>query len=132
MPRWQALMNISLPRKDDKDKQSDLIPPGETFEADENRVQNLLHPKFGPPRIRKIEEQKQEMPQILPRHVSNRQFGPPVDARPDPAKSSHVQVMVPELNEPQPDSEQRAEAPTDAVDIPPRRARAAAGARTGG
>jgi len=125
MPRWQALMNISLPRKGDVEKQTDLIPRGETFEAEEARVVNLLNPKFGPPRIRKIEERGEPMPQLLPRTVSNRQFGPPADARPDPAGSSDVQVRIPELAEPQPDSEQ---APTgqDAVDLPPRRARTAA------
>jgi hypothetical protein len=127
--RWQALMHISLPRKGDVEKQTDLIGPGETFEADETRVQNLLHPKFGPPRIRKIEEQGQEMPRILPRQLSNRQFGPPAGARDDPDGSSSVQVLerVPELTEPQPDSEGRV--PEEAVDIPPRgRSRTRAGA----
>lgn len=131
MPRWQALMNISLPRKGDVDKQSDLIPPGETFEADESRVLNLLHPKFGPPRIRKIEEQGQDLPRILPRHISNRQFGPPAGARPDPAASSAVQVLerIPELTEPQPDSEQKPA--EEAIDLPPRRTRAQAAKGTG-
>jgi hypothetical protein len=131
MPRWQALMNISLPRKGDVDKQTDLIPPGDTFEADEARVQNLLNPKFGPPRIRRIEDQKLEMPNILPRMVSNRQFGPPAGARPDPVQSSAVQVLekIPELTEPQPDSEQKPV--EEAVDIPPRRVRAQAAKGTG-
>ncbi len=131
MPRWQALMNISLPRKGDVDKQSDLITPGETFEADESRVQNLLNPKYGPPRIRRIEEQSQEMPQILPRMLSNRQFGPPAGVRPDPGGSSGVQVLqkIPEMAEPQPDSEQKPM--EEAVDLPPRRARAGARAGTG-
>lgn len=124
-------MNISLPRKGDADKQTDLIPPGETFEADENRVQNLLNPKFGPPRIRRIEEQKQEMPRILPRMVSNRQFGPPAGARPDPDQSSAVQVLerIPELTEPQPDSEQKPA--EEAIDLPPRRTRTGTRAGTG-
>lgn len=126
MPRWQALMNISLPRKGDVEKQTDLVPAGETFEADENRVQNLLNPKFGPPRIRRIEEQKEPLPLILPRMVSNRQMGAPAGARPDPAGSSGVQVLekIPELTEPRPDSEQAPQ--EEAVDIPPRRARTAA------
>lgn len=133
MPRWQALMNISLPRTGPAaEKQTDLVPPGETFTATEDQVTHLLHPKFGPPRIRKIEEQGQEMPLILPRHVSNRQFGPPVDARPDPRGSSGVQVLerIPELTEPAPDTEHR---PVDeAVDIPPRgRGRSAAGTKAG-
>ena len=128
MPRWQALMNISLPRKGDAEKQTDLITPGETFEAEESRVQQLLHPKTGPPRIRRIEEQGQDRPLILPRMVSGPQFGPPPDARPDPAGSSAVQVLekIPEMTEPQPDSEQRPD--QDAVDLPPR-ARAREGAR---
>jgi hypothetical protein len=131
MPRWQALMNISLPRKGDVDKQTDLITTGDTFEADETRVQNLLNPKFGPPRIRKIEEQSQPLPKILPRMVSNRQFGAPVGTRPDPAGSSNVQVLekIPELTEPQPDSEQKPV--EEAVDIPPRRVRAQAAKGTG-
>jgi len=127
-------MNVSLPRKGDAEKQTDLIPRGEVFEADENRVQNLLHPKFGPPRIRKVEERGQEMPIILPRHVSNQLRAPELGARPDPAGSSSVQVLekIPELTEPQPESEQHpAETETEAVDIPPRRARAAAGAKAG-
>jgi len=129
VPRWQALVNISLPRKGDAEKQTDLILVGETFEAEEPRVANLLHPKFGPPRIRRIEEQGQEMPLILPRHVSNRQFGPAAGARPDPKGSSGVQVLerIPELTEPSPDSERTpsGDAEVDAVDIPPRRTRAA-------
>jgi len=131
MPRWQALMNVSLPRKGDAEKQTDLIMTGDTFEAEEVRVQNLLHPKFGPPRIRKIEEQSQPLPNILPRLVSNRQFGAPAGARPDPAGSSAVQVLekIPELAEPMPDSEQKAV--EEAVDIPPRRTRAQAAKGTG-
>jgi hypothetical protein len=126
MPRYQALMNLSLPRKGDVEKQTDLIPPGDTFEADEARVQNLLNPRYGPPRIRRIEEQGQDMPLILPRHVSNPQFGPPAGTRPDPKGSSAIQVLskIPELTEPMPDSEQQPA--EEAVDLPPRRVRAAA------
>lgn len=126
MPRWQALMNISLPRPGDVDKMTDLVTAGDTFTATEAAVQNLLHPRFGPPRIRKIEEQGQEMPLILPRHVSNRARGPEAEARPDPVGSSGLQVLerIPELTEPVPDTETRP-AETEAVDIPPRaRARA--------
>lgn len=114
-------MNISLPRPGDVDKQTDLIPAGDTFTATEAAVQNLLHPKFGPPRIRKIEEQGEEMPLILPRHISNSLRGPEVGARPDPVGSSAVQVLkrIPELSEPQPDTETKP-AETEAVDIPPR------------
>ena len=131
MPRWQALMNISLPRKGDAEKQTDLIPTGDTFEAEEVRVTNLLHPKFGPPRIRRIEEQGQEMPRILPRMLSNRLAGPGPDARPDPSGSSRTQVLehVPELTEPMPDSEERPAA-QDAIDIPPR-SRARTGQKAG-
>lgn len=120
-------MNISLPRKGDVEKQTDLIPAGETFEAEDARVENLLHPKFGPPRIRRIEEASEPLPQLLPKQVSNRQFGPPAEARPDPAGSSRTQVLerIPELTEPQPDSEKQPVG-QDAVDIPPRRGRAKA------
>ena len=132
MPRWQALMNISLPRKGDVDKQTDLITVGDTFEADESRVARLLNPEFGPPRIRKIEERNEPMPLILPRSVSNRMQGAPAGARPDPAGSSSVQVLekIPELTEPQPDSEHGPA--EEAVDIPPRRTRAATRSGTAG
>lgn len=126
MPRWQTLMNCSIPRKGDAEKQADLVLAGDTFTADEADVQNLLHPKFGPPRIRKIEEQGQEMPLILPRHVSGPARGPIAGARPDPVGSSGLQVLerIPELTEPAPDTETKP-AETEAVDIPPRaRARA--------
>lgn len=127
-------MNISLPRKGDAEKQTDLIETGGTFTATEDQVANLLHPKFGPPRIRKIEEQGQEMPQILPRMVSNRAAGPGPDARPDPPGSSRTQVLerIPELTEPQPDTETKP-AEVEALDIAPRsRARASAtGAKAG-
>lgn len=131
MPRYQALMNISLPRPGDAEKQTDLVPAGETFTATEAAVQNLLHPKFGPPRIRPIEQQKEELPRILPRMLSNRLAGPGPDARPDPAGSSRTQVLerVPELTEPSPDSEERP-ASQDALDILPR-SRARTGQKAG-
>lgn len=119
-------MNISMPRKGDAEKQTDLIPAGDTFEAEEARVVNLLHPKVGPPRIRRIEEQNQDMPRILPRDVSNLgQLTPPAGARPDPAGSSTVQVLerIPELAEPAPGGE-TATVEAEAMDLPPRRVRA--------
>ena len=129
MSRWQALVNISFPRKGDAGKQTDLILKGETFTADDNQVQNLLHPTVGPPRIRRIEEQGLDLPLILPKQISGSLRGPEVGARPDPKGSS--QILIPELAEPMPDSEQKS--PEDAVDIPPRgaRGRTAAGAKAG-
>jgi len=108
---------------------TDLVPTGETFTATEAQVTHLLHPKVGPPRIRKIEEQKEPLPFILPRHVTDLRIGPPAGVRPDPVGSSEIIERIPEMTEPSPDSETKAE--EDTVDIPPRRARAGARASVG-
>jgi hypothetical protein len=113
--KWQALDNISLPRKGDATHQTDLIMAGDTFEAAEADVRNLLHPSMGPPRIRKATEASEALPRLLPRSLSGPLRGPQAGARPDPQGSSHIQVALPpEATDPT--SEGQGE---DAMDLPP-------------
>ncbi|HEY2638966.1 MAG TPA: hypothetical protein VGI66_03655 [Streptosporangiaceae bacterium] len=115
MAKWQALDNISLPRPGDATHQTDLVMRGETFDATDAQVKNLLHPKMGPPRIRKSTEASGAIPQLLPRAFSGPLRGPVGDARPDPVGSTTIQVaMPPEAAEPAPGSEE-----VDALDLPP-------------
>ncbi|MGH3300580.1 MAG: hypothetical protein ACRDOK_02660 [Streptosporangiaceae bacterium] len=116
--KWQALGNISLPRKGDAAHQTDLVMAGDTFEAAEADVKNLLHPRMGPPRIRKATEASEALPRLHPRTLSGLLLGPAVGARPDPPGSSHVQVALPpEASEPAIGSEGELE--VDAIDLPP-------------
>jgi len=137
MSLYQALTNLSLPRKGDPRQETDLIFAGETVDLDDDQAALFLPPLRQPPVIRKAAEASTAMPVLLPRQLSgvaiNRRTlkpigwpGPPVDARPDPPGSSEVQVMQPpEATEPQPLDETAAPgAPQqDAVDIAPRRNR---------
>jgi hypothetical protein len=120
MKRYQALVNISVPQRSgapaDQAK-NDIAYPGDIVELTEAEARHLM--TCAPvPLIRPLSEEQQEMPVITGRQVTGRIQGPPVDARPDPPNSSHVQVFqqagAPELNEPAPGSEQGA----DAIDLP--------------
>lgn len=115
MTKWLALDNISLARKGDPGRQTDLIMHGETFEAADRDVEALLRPKMGPPRIMKASDQA-AAPTYRPRDLSGPLRGPEQGARPDPAGSSRVQVLqdIPELTEPSAGSENE-----DAIDLPP-------------
>lgn len=112
---YVALTWLSVPRRGDKDRQTDLVPPGETVyltEAEarqferrdpgrDGRVASVIRKLSGPggsaeplpPRV---------VPNgafLLPRYLSGRLFRPPAplpgssEARPDPEGSSHIQVV---------------------------------------
>lgn len=134
MTKYMALVNISVPRKNDPNKETDLVMAGETVELDDEIAALHLPPLRRPATIRKAADRTSEVPVIRPRDLSGVAInqrtgkrigypGPPADARPDPPGSSQILVQeVPEANEPVPGSEN---APRDdAMDIPPRHSRA--------
>ncbi len=140
---YVALVNLSVPRRGDKDRQTDLVHAGETlylteeearqFNRREGRQVDVVRKLSGP------DGSRGEVPRILPRHVSGRLFRPPPpppgsDApRPDPEGSSRIQVIedgnAPETAgamsaEPSEMADHlRASASPDAVDLPPTRSR---------
>jgi hypothetical protein len=130
--KYQALINLSVPRKGDPQKQVDLVMAGETVELDDDVAQQFLRhdPRAGRQVevIRKVTGAAGEMPRVPPRAVSGRLAGPPQGARPDPKGSSQIQMIetMPEAHEPQPGTENFTE--VDAEDIAPRASRARAGA----
>jgi hypothetical protein len=140
MSLYQALVNLSVPRVGDPGKETDLVETGETVELTDDQAALFLPPKRAEALIRPAKESGQPLPRLHPRLLSAVAInprtgkrigmpGPPEGARPDPAGSSSVQVMIPEANEPQIDSENAGDG--DAVDIPPSGRRRAAAARTG-
>ena len=142
MTAYQAITNLSVPRKGDPNKETDLVLAGETIDLDEDVAALFLPPLRVPPVIRSVKESSDPLPRLHPRLLSgvaiNRRTGqrigypgPPQGARPDPEGSSQIQVMEPpEAHEPVPGSEtsggQTAPAEVDAEDIPPRGRRGAA------
>jgi hypothetical protein len=143
---YMALVNLSVPRRGDKDRNSDLVMAGETvyLTADEARTFNrhgsrdgrqvdVLQKLSGP-------DGSREAPlRIPPRAVSGRLFRPPAPEpgselpRPDPPESSHIQVVedgrAPETEgamtaDPSEMADQlRSAAAPDALDLPPTRSR---------
>ena len=146
---YEALICLSVPRRGDKDRATDLVYPHEVvyltedearqFERHGNRDGRQV------PVIRKLsgpDGSRGEAPRLLPRHVSGRLFRPQVpppgsDApRPDPEGSSRLQVLddgrAPETAgamtaEPSEMADVLREGVQDAVDLPPRRARTRGG-----
>jgi hypothetical protein len=143
---YMALVNLSVPRRGDKDRNCDLVMAGETvyLTAEEARQFNrhgtrdgrqvdVLQKLSGP------DGSRQEAPRIPPRAVSGRLFRPPmpesgdIAPRPDPPESSAIQVIedgrAPETAgamsaDPSEMADQlRSAAAQDALDLPPRRAR---------
>jgi len=145
---YEALIALSVPRRGDvKDRQTDLVRAGETvyLTEDEARAFERHDARDGRmvPVVRKLsgpDGSREPLPKLLPRHVSGRLFRPAMpppgsDApRPDPEGSSRVQVLddgrAPETAgamtaEPSEMADVlREAAPQDAVDLPPRRAKA--------
>jgi hypothetical protein len=145
---YEALANLSVPRRGDADRQSDLVFKGETvYLTDEEarrfnrrdpgrdgRMTEVVRKLSGP------DGSREPAPRLLPRHLSGRLFRPMQpppgsDApRPDPPESSAVVpyddgrapetagAMAPEPSEM--DAHLTAPAGPDALDLPPRRARA--------
>ena len=149
---YVALINLSVPRRGDPDRQCDLVCAGETLYLTEEEARAFN--RHGPRDGRQVEVVRKvsgpdgshgELPVIPPRAVSGRIFRPAAppppgsDApRPDPEGSSRIQYFddapVPERDQPQPDPAHAAdmltEQPQDAMDIPPRRARTRGGQAT--
>lgn len=146
---YVALVNLSVPRRGDKDRQTDLVAAGETvyLTDEEARQFNRRGNRDGRQVdvVRKLsgpDGSREPMPRVLPRHVSGRLFRPAMPAsgdiapRPDPPESSAIQVLddgrAPEAEgamsaEPSEMADVlRSSAGQDAVDLPPRnRAKAA-------
>lgn len=138
LSKFQALTNVSVPQRTDTGVltgQNDLASPGDIVELTEREAANLMAtgPRSGRrvPAVRPYRERGDEMPRLLPRHLSGlvrQPVTPPADSdmpRPDPPGSSEVRVVQsgpepPELADPQPGSE-TAPMITGALDIPPRR-----------
>ena len=143
-----ALINLSVPRRGDKDRQSDLVLAGETVYLTDEEARSFNRRGNRDGRqveiVRKLsgpDGSRGEAPRILPRAVSGRLFRPQSpppgsDApRPDPEGSSRVQVLedgrAPETEgamsaDPSEMADQLRSAPApDALDLPPRRSRAA-------
>lgn len=123
---YQALVNLSLPRRGDPQKNTDLVPAGETVNLtkEEAAELNRRQPR---PVVRPAKEARQPLPRIHPREMSGRIYAPPPpprgsdQPRPDPPGSSHIverEVQIPEAGEPQIGSENLSE--PEAIDIPPR------------
>ena len=142
---YLALINLSVPRRGDKDRQSDLVMAGETvyLTAEEARQFNRKGNRDGRQVdvVRKVsgpDGSREPLPRIPPRAVSGRLFrpAPPPPGseapRPDPEGSSAVQFLeggkAPEGSEPmKPEPSEMAahltETVVDAADLPPSRNR---------
>jgi hypothetical protein len=147
---YMALVNLSVPRRGDKDRNSDLVMAGETvyLTAEEARAFSRHGNRDGRQvdvlqKLSGRDGTRQEAPRIPPRAVSGRLFRPPVPEsgdiapRPDPPDSSRIQVIedgrAPETEgamtaDPSEMADQlRSAASGDALDLPPSRARSRGG-----
>jgi hypothetical protein len=143
---YVALINLSVPRRGDKDRATDLVMAGETVYLTEEEARSFSRHGVRDGRqvdvLRKLTGpggSSEPAPRILPRHVSGRLFRPTTpppgsDApRPDPEGSSRIQVLddgrAPEGAEPaKPDDAEMADhlretVQADAIDLPPRNSR---------
>jgi hypothetical protein len=126
LKRYQVLVHTSIPLPgENKDRKTFLAEPGETVELTEEQAHNLLNLRV--PVIRPEKEGSEPLPRLRGIDLSGRlrvptipQGDPNYDGpRPDPKDSSHIQFLqgvdpkgVPELNEPEPGSQ-------NAIDLPP-------------
>ena len=154
---YVALVCLSVPRRGDKERATDLVMPGETvyLTEEEARAFNRHGARDGRQVevVRKLsgpDGSREPLPHVgangaslLPRHVSSRLFRPIApppgsDApRPDPEGSSAIQYLddgrAPEMSgsmTPDPsemDDHLRQAAQPDALDLPPRRTRTRGG-----
>jgi len=132
---YVALTNLSLPRRGDKEKMTDLVMKGEVVYLTEEEARPLLRDdpmRDGrqTPVIRKAHgpESTSDVPFLLPKLLSGARTGPPQGARQDPAGSSYVIPGPPEANPPVPGSEATGGQETaerqpqqEALDLPPTR-----------
>jgi hypothetical protein len=149
---YMALINLSVPRRGDKERATDLVYAGETvyLTAEEAAAFNRKGARDGRQVdvVRKLsgpDGSREPAGLIPPRAVSGRIFRPVPpppgsDApRPDPEGSSAIQYVdapIPESSQPQPDPSEmadqlRSEPLPDAVDLPPRSARPQQGRQQG-
>ncbi len=142
---YVALINLSVPRRGDKDRMTDLVYAGETVYLTDGEAEAFTRHGTRDGRqvevVRKLSGpggSREELPRIPPRAVSGRLFRPAVpppgsDApRPDPEGSSAIQVLddgrAPETSgsmQPEPsemDDNLRAQPLPDAMDLPPSKA----------
>ena len=147
---YLALTALSVPRRGDKERMTDLVMAGETvyLTEDEARAFNRHGSRDGRQvdvvqKLSGPDGSRVEPPRIPPRALSGRLFRPTMpppgsDApRPDPEGSSAIQVLddgrAPETGgsmQPEPsemDDNLRAQPLPDAVDLPPRNTRPARG-----
>lgn len=90
--KYQALINLSVPRRGDADRQCDLVPAGETITLTDEEAALFLPPHKQIPMIRPVSEQGEPLQRIPARALAG-QLRVPAMARPDPAGSTQVQVM---------------------------------------
>jgi hypothetical protein len=142
---YRALINLSVPRRGDKDKGSDLVAAGETvYLTPEEARQFARHGNTDGRQISVLQKlsgpdgSREELPRPGPRPGSGRVLRPPVPQpgseaeRPDPEGSSRVVTYdgrAPEtMGAVAPDPSELADtlrsAAPDAVDLPPRSRRA--------
>jgi len=141
---YVALACLSVPRRGDKDRNTDLVYPGETVYLTEEEARSFNRHGTRDGRqtdvLRKVsgaDGTHEVPPRLPPRALSGRLFRPAVpppgsDApRPDPEGSSAIQVLdegrAPETSgsmQPEPsemDDQLREAVAVDAVDVPPSR-----------
>ena len=90
---YQALTNLSVPRRGDPDKQCDLVTMGNTVILTDDEAALFLPPNKPVPCIRPVSELNEPLFPVPARVLS----GPrrvPADARPDPAGATTVQVVA--------------------------------------
>jgi hypothetical protein len=146
---YEALTWLSVPRRGDADRQTDRVPPGETVYLTEEEARKFERHDPGcdgrmVSAVRKLSGpggSREPVRRPLPRQLSGRLFRPVMPPpgsdlpRPDPPESSEISVLedgrAPETAgamSPQPsemDDHLTGPASPDALDLPPRRARAA-------
>jgi hypothetical protein len=140
---YVALIALSVPRRGDPARQTDLVMAGETvYLTAEEAAQFNRHGHHDGRQIEVVRKvsgpdgSREPPPRVPPRAVSGRIFRPAVPppgsdaARPDPEGSSRLQYLdagnpVPEANEPQMDPSEMADRlqsgpAADAMDLPPK------------
>ena len=142
---YMALACLSVPRRGDKDRNTDLVYPGETVYLTEEEARSFNRHGVRDGRqtdvlmkVSGADGSHEAPPRLPPRALSGRLFRPATpppgsDApRPDPEGSSSISVLddgrAPEGEPARPGPEEMADqlreaAPVDAADLPPRKAR---------
>jgi hypothetical protein len=114
---WEALVNLSIGRRNDKEKLADIVHKGETVTLTDEEAHGFLH-RHKRPVIRPASEQNSAAPRIAARDLFGKPPGPPFGAREDPPVDPEATVFglplganatgggdpftAPEANDPQP------------------------------